>query len=458
MERITECLVKIWNMDVGVLSWDSRRNFARFQYTPDFCNTNLEISPLMMPLDPNKVYEFPELRFDNTSDTFCGLPGIFADSLPEKYGNTLMKKWLEKHNIDFKSLNPIERLCYVGTRGMGALEYEPTIDYFNKKDEELIFDDLVEVARKIMLEEEDKSKILTENDNLAEQLIRIGTSAGGAKAKALIALKLKDGKPVGIYSGQAAPREDLSYWLVKFSDVKNDEHKSDLFTGRLEYAYYLMAKSCGIKMMESRILNDKNKVGHFITRRFDRIKTTKLHTATFCGIAHEDRNPVGMTSYEKLFETARALKLDNTRLEQLYRRMVFNIIARNQDDHSKNHSFIMTPDGKWDITPAYDICFSYNKKSIWIEKQQMNCNGKRDNFTYTDLIQVAKKADINNPKKIIKEVNESVDNWLYFAEKAGLPEVNSKLIKDNFRIIKEPTKPSPSPKSKADADGISGRA
>lgn len=165
-----------------------------------------------------------------------------------------------------------------------------------------------------------------------------------------------------------------------------------------------------------------------------------------------------MTSYEKFFETARALKLDNTRLEQLYRRMVFNIIARNQDDHSKNHSFIMTPDGKWDITPAYDICFSYNKKSIWIEKQQMNCNGKRDNFTYTDLIQVAKKADINNPKKIIKEVNESVDNWLYFAEKAGLPEVNSKLIQDNFRIIKEPTKPSPSPKSKADDDGISGRA
>lgn len=440
MERINECLVKLWGIDAGVLVWDEKRGFARFQYTEDFCKSGLEISPIKMPLNPNKVYEFPELRESETSNTFCGLPGVFADSLPEKYGNSLMKKWLERQNIDFNSLNPIERLCYVGKRGMGALEYEPTIEYFNKKDEQIVFDDLVDVARKIMLEENQKSTELEKDANLAEQLIRIGTSAGGAKAKALIALKIENGKPVAVYSGQADPREDLSYWLVKFSDVKNDEHKSDLFTGRLEYAYYLMAKSCGIQMMQSKILNDRNGVGHFITRRYDRVKSTKLHTASFCGIAHEDRNPVGMTSYEKLFDTARHLGLDNESLSQIYRRMVFNIIARNQDDHSKNHSFIMTQDGKWNLTPAYDICFSYNKDSRWIAKQQMTCNGKRDNFTYDDLVKAAEKADVSNPKKIIKEVNDSVSSWLDFAREAGLPEQNALAIKDCFRNIREPIK------------------
>lgn len=432
MERITECLVRLWDKDVGIISWDERQRIARFQYTKDFLNSGLEISPLKMPLD-EKIYVFPELREKEVSSTFLGLPGIFADSLPEKYGNSLMKNWLRRQGKRFEDLNPVEKLCYVGKRGMGALEYEPSIDFLKKREERINIDDLVKVAKDIILNEENKKNPVIENQNLVEQLIKISTSAGGAKAKALIAMKFKDGKPSAIYSGQADPREDLSYWIIKFSDVKNDEHKSDLNTGRLEYAYYLMAKASGIEMTHSHILKDSNGTGHFVTQRFDRIKGRKIHMTSLCGLAHLDRNPPGEVGYEELFDTARSLKLDNTRLEQLYRRMVFNILARNQDDHTKNHSFLMFEDGSWDITPAYDLCFSYNKDSKWIALQQMSCNGKRDDFTYNDLIKAAKQADISNPKRIIAEVRTVLDSWKEFAFKAGLPEKEADAVQALFR-------------------------
>lgn len=432
MERITECLVRLWNKDVGILAWDDNRHLARFQYTESFCNSGLEISPLKMPLS-NRIYEFPELRETEISNTFLGLPGVFADSLPEKYGNSLMQEWLRRQNIKFEDLNPIEKLCYVGKRGMGALEYEPTIKFLSYRLEKLDIDDLVEVARSILSSENDKHISINEKQNVVEQLIKISTSAGGAKAKALVAMKFKNDKPSAVYSGQGEPQEDLSYWLLKFSDVKNDEHASDLFTGRIEYAYYLMAKACGIDMAFSNIINDNNGVGHFITRRFDRIKNKKIHMTSFCGLAHEDRNPPGRTSYEILFDTARSLKLEGEKLEQLYRRMVFNILARNQDDHSKNHSFLMLEDGSWNLAPAYDLCFSYNKKSKWIALQQMCCNGKRDNFSYKDLLEAGKHADISNPKKIIQEVKSALDSWNEFARKAGLPDSKAENIRNLFR-------------------------
>lgn len=434
MERITQSLVKLWGHDVGLLSWSERRGLASFQYTDSFCDTGIEISPLMMPLLRGKVYEFPENRASEVSSTFCGLPGIFSDSLPEKYGNTLMRKWLDKQGIDFKDLNPIERLCYVGKRGMGALEYEPAIDFYEDTKDTVFVDELVDIAKRVLVEQNEKH-ILTDKDNeIMEQLIRIGTSAGGAKAKAIVALQIKDNKIVSIYSGQGEPRKELSYWILKFSDVKNDEHKSDIYSGRIEYAYYLMAKNSGINMSPCHIINDKNGIGHFITQRFDRVNGQKIHMTTFCGLAHEDRNPVGMTSYEKLFATARALKLDNTSLCELYRRMVFNIIARNQDDHSKNHSFLLHQGSKWEISPAYDLSFSYNKDSRWIALQQMSCNGKRDNFTYRDLIECAKAADIHDANKIIHKVRDGIDTWADCARRAKIPNGISDEIQKHFRM------------------------
>lgn len=439
MERITEALVKLWDKDVGVLSWDEKRQVARFQYTPDFCNSGLEISPLKMPLS-KRIYEFPELRATEVSQSFLGLPGIFADSLPEKYGNFLMREWLRRQNIDFDDLNPIEKLCYVGKRGMGALEYEPSIEFMSKREEKLNLDDLVAVARKILLEESNKESVLNEKENVVKQLMQISTSAGGAKAKALIAMKFKNGKPSAIYSGQSKPNEELSYWLIKFSDVKNDEHKSDFNTGRLEYAYYLMAKAAKIDISYSHLLKDGNGTGHFITRRFDRIKNQKIHMATFSGLAHQDRNPPGMVSYESLFATARSLKLSHNSIKQMYRRMVFNIIARNQDDHCKNHSFLMLPNGEWEISPAYDLCFSYNKNSKWIALQQMTCNGKREDFNYEDLKSAAKQAEISDYKKIIKEVNEAVSLWPDFAKQAGFPQKDAENIQNLFRNIELPSR------------------
>lgn len=439
MNRVTEAVVKIWGQDAGFLLWDEKRRLARFEYTKEFCKTGIELSPLKMPLSENTVYEFPELRENDYSSTFCGLPGIFADSLPEKFGNTIMKTWLEENHIDFSDLNPVERLCYVGRRGMGALEYEPVLENRFEKDERIDFNELVDIARKVLLEQENKNEVVHNQNDLLEQLMKIGTSAGGAKAKAIIALKFKDGKPFQVFSGQGEPKKDLSYWIVKFSDVKNGEHKSDLFTGRLEYAYYLMAKNCGIDMMPSRIINDSNGTGHFITRRFDRDNGKKNHMATFCGLAHEDRNPPGMTSYEKLFDTARTLRLDYSEVEQLYSRMVFNILARNQDDHSKNHSFLLSQDGKWRISPAYDLCFSFNKNSKWIAVQQMRCNGKRDDFTLNDLLSCAEKADIKNPKEIIKNVATGLSTWRDCTKKAGFPDIEAEKIESLFRnsIIQE---------------------
>ncbi len=440
MERLNSCVVKLWGLNAGLLEWNESQGFATFRYYKEFLDKGYKISPLKVPLE-EKTFFFPELRINRNldkefSDTFYGLPGIFADSLPERYGNHLMKSFLERQKLDFEDLNPIERLCYVGKRGMGALEYEPAVDLISNKEEKVFVDELLETARNILSETENKEEN-AEEDKLLDQLIEIGTSAGGAKAKALIALKKKDDKITNIYSGQASPREDLSYWILKFSDTKNDEHHSDKYTGALEYAYYLMAKECGIVMMDSDVLKDSSGVAHFMTKRFDRVKGTKIHMATFCGIAHQDRNPPGQVGYEKLFSTMRELQLSFNEVQEVYRRMVFNVLSRNQDDHTKNHSFLMFPDGTWRLSPAYDLCFSYKKDHKFIGSQQMSVNGKRDDFTMSDLLECASHADITKAKakKIIEQVQEGISKWNDCAKQAELPESNALAVQSCFRKI-----------------------
>ena len=436
MKKLENCFVRLWDQDVGVLLWDSVSETARFQYTDEFIKSGLNISPLMLPLS-NKVYQFTELVARDDRSSFWGLPGIFSDSLPETYGNKLMKNWLESHHKEFKDLNPIERLCYVGKRGMGALEFEPAEDFISNSEYEVNVDQMLEIARQILMESNQEKHYIDKNKNLMDQLITIGTSAGGAKAKAVIATyKNEKGDFSKIFSGQAEPRSELDYWILKFSDTSNSEHLSDKDTGRLEYAYYLMAKACKIEMTNSLLLQDSKGVGHFMTKRFDRYDGQKIHMATFCGIAHEDRNPVGMSSYEKLLKTCRDLLLPEERISQMYRRMVFNIMARNQDDHTKNHSFLMFQDGTWDLSPAYDICFSYNKDSRFIALQQMNCNNKRDNFTTEDLLSCANVSNIDalEAKKIINDVKQVLLSWKEFANKAGLALAQADAIQSTFRM------------------------
>jgi len=404
--------VTLWGEPVGALSWDSDRHLASFEYYPEFTQSGLAVSPLMLPLS-KRVYQFPELA---ESNTFKGLPGVIADSLPEKFGNRLLDTYLAKHGRKLIDMNPLERLCYVGVRGMGALEYQPDQETRNlSKPIPLQISDLVDVAQSILKDREGVNASL--NDSGIETLVTVGTSAGGAKAKAVIAI---NDKTNDILSGQVAVPEGYEHWLLKFDEIDNEEHASSKQIGRIEYAYSEMAYAAGINIMECRLLPDDNKA-HFMTRRFDRVDgNAKVHVVTLAGMAHADRDPPGSIGYERLFQTIRDIGLSQADLNEAYRRMVFNICSRNQDDHTKNHSFLMFADGNWQFSPAYDLCFSYKPGNQFIEQHQMSCNGKRDNFNLEDLIIAAKAADVKNPKDIINEVEQATSRWYEFAENAGV--------------------------------------
>lgn len=421
--------VNMWGMQVGAVTWDSDDQVARFAYAPDFIAQQIEVSPIMMPLS-TQVYEFSELR---RSATFRGLPGLLADSLPEKYGNRLMAVYLAERGLSFTDLDPVERLCYLGSRGMGALEFEPDTDLVTKLDDDSIdLDGLLDVARKIMDEHNTVFHEDPKDPNL-ERLIQIGTSAGGAKAKAVIAWNETTGE---IMSGQGKPKAGFNHYLLKLSGVENDEHESDSDVGRMEYAYHLMAINAGIRMMECRLLNSKDGGAHFMTRRFDRDDNgEKLHIQSYCAIAHQDRDPVGLCHYEHLFSIARELGIGQPAITELFKRMVFNILARNQDDHSKNHAFMMNQFGEWDLTPAYDICFAFKKNSRFIDQHQMCCNGKRDHFEISDIAAAAKAAGIRVYKGYVDQVRESMSQWATYAEMAGLPEDKARAIQKHFRLM-----------------------
>jgi len=411
--------INLWGQRVGALLWNHDRMLASFQYDPEFAQTGLEVSPIKLPLSA-KVFQFPELADTNT---FKGLPGFIADCLPEKFGNRLLDTYLANHGRRLDDLNPLERLCYVSTRGMGALEFQPDLEPQKlNKPIALQVSDLVEVARSVL---DERQQTNTNLDDGIEILVTVGTSAGGAKAKAVIAVndETKD-----ILSGQANVPQGYVHWLLKFDEIDNEEHASSKQIGRIEYAYSEMAYEAGINMMECRLLHD-NDQAHFMTQRFDRVDgNTKIHVVTFAGMIHADRDPPGQVGYERLFQTIRDLGLPQSDLTEMYRRMVFNICARNQDDHTKNHAFLMFGDGNWQLAPAYDICFSYKPGNPFIERHQMSCNGKRDDFLLEDLLAAAKAADVKNPKTIIEDVQTAMQHWAEQAEKVGIDEERISLI------------------------------
>jgi len=418
--------VNLWGQRVGALSWDYDRMLASFQYDPEFVQTGLEVSPIKLPLSV-KVFQFPELADTNT---FKGLPGFIADCLPEKFGNRLLDTYLAKHGRRLDDLNPLERLCYVNTRGMGALEFQPDLESRQLNEPiALQVSDLVEVARSVL---EDRQQTTTKLDDGIETLVTVGTSAGGAKAKAVIAV---NDETNDVLSGQADVPEGYVHWLLKFDEIDNEEHASSKQIGRIEYAYSEMAYEAGINMMECRLLHDDDQA-HFVTQRFDRVDgNTKIHVVTFAGMIHADRDPPGQVGYERLFQTIRDLGLPQSDLTEMYRRMVFNICARNQDDHTKNHAFLMFGDGNWQLAPAYDICFSYKPGNPFIERHQMSCNGKRDDFLLEDLLAAAKAADVKNPKTIIEDVQSAMQHWAEQAEKAAIDEERISLIGKLHRIF-----------------------
>ncbi|HQV39063.1 MAG: type II toxin-antitoxin system HipA family toxin [Flavobacteriales bacterium] len=428
---VTHANVMLWGQTVGLVIWDDRLHRAQFQYDRDFANGNLNVAPVMMPLSKAKggdaVFTFGNLR----DDTFKGLPGLLADSLPDRFGNQLLNAWLQSQNRDLGTENPVERLCYLGHRGMGALEFEPAHGELQASSEALQVDELVRVARNVVQQKEAFATSRKKGDQEALlDIIQVGTSAGGARAKAIVAFNSKTGE---VRSGQIDGLKDFSYCLIKFDGVTNVVLGDPKGYGRIEYAYYLMARASGIEMMPCRLLEENGRA-HFLTQRFDRVvddegKTHRLHMATLCGIAHMDFNDPLAHSYEQAFAVMRLLSLPYPAAVELFRRMCFNVIARNCDDHTKNTSFLMDPQGDWYLAPAYDMTFAYDPKNLWLHQHQMSLNGKRSDITRADLLTVAKEMSIKKADAIIDEVVAGVKTWRKCAKKAEMDPDQVEAIK-----------------------------
>jgi len=418
-------LVKIWGELVGAVAWNQATGYATFEYDSRFKNLGWDLSPLQMPVTAARTqFSFPALRKkpDTDLDTFKGLPGLLADALPDRYGNELINMWLAQQGRPQNSMNPVETLCFIGTRGMGALEFEPSIMAETKRSFSVEINSLVEIAGRMLNKKQSFGTNLKDDDEQAiKEIVRIGTSAGGARPKAVIAYNEKSGE---VKSGQTNAPKGFEHWLIKLDGVSDIQLGASLGYGRVEMAYYNMATACGITMMTSRLLEENGRA-HFMTKRFDREGgSTKHHIQTFCAMKHFDYNLVTSFSYEQLFQTMRELRLPYPEAEQMFRRMVFNVLARNCDDHTKNFAFRLKKDGKWELSPAYDVCHAYQPKHKWVSQHALSINGKRSDITKEDLLVIGRSIKHKKAEDTIEEINKTVKKWKSFADEA---EVSPKL-------------------------------
>lgn len=415
--------VYLWRTRIGIIHQDVTKPYASFEYDTDFLNSGIEVSPLRMPLAKN-IYEFPALA----GEPFYGMPGLVADSLPDKFGNAVIEQWLMSLGKSLSDFTAIDRLCYTGKRGMGALEYVPASTDIKDIDENINVQEMVKLASDILADREGIS--LKAEDNLTySQLVQVGSSAGGARAKAIIAWNEETNE---VRSGQAQLGTGYDYWLMKFDNVtKNGDHGLEdkpEYT-LIEYAYYLMAKKAGVIMNECRLYESAGE-HHFMTKRFDRKNGRKLHMQSLGALAHISYQEPGICSYELAAMYMKEVGISYKETEQFYRRMVFNCLAVNQDDHVKNISFLMDRNGKWSLSPAYDITFSYNPTNKWLRAHQMTVNGKTTGIGLSDLLEAGSKMGIKERrcKDIIREVLTSVREFSVFAEQVGIKEKTCQYI------------------------------
>jgi serine/threonine-protein kinase HipA len=426
----------LWGRRIGAVSWLNERDIGVFQYAPEFVGSNIQVAPLTMPLRETP-YEFPAL----SRSTFSGLPGLLSDSLPDKFGNALIDAWLARIGRSPQSFNPVERLCYLGERGMGALEFQPVMHQRHRRDFELDVAELVSLANQVLSQRQQLSVTLAGEDDRApiEDIIRVGTSAGGARAKAIVAWNPQTGE---FRSGQVTQHTGFSHWLIKFDGVSGNRDKEladPQGYGQIEYAYYLMALSAGINMSECRLHHEGGRA-HFMTKRFDRTDSgQKRHMQSLGAMMHYDFNQAGAHSYEQALQVIAQLDLTMSERKQQFRRAVFNVLARNQDDHVKNIAYLMDKAGQWQLAPAFDMVYSYNPDGAWTAKHQMSINGKRDDFVTGDLLALAESAGIKAKlaKGIIGEVAEAVRNWAVFAADAGVGESTVVNIQRSHRRFDE---------------------
>ncbi|MCJ7815684.1 MAG: HipA domain-containing protein [Xanthomonadales bacterium] len=425
--------VRLWGRTIGAVSLPEGEDVAAFEYDAAFAQSGIQVAPLAMPLS-RRVYRFPELP----RQTFLGLPGLLADSLPDKFGNALINAWLASQGRRPDSFNAVERLCYTGERGMGALEYAPAIGPRARQSQRIEVDRLVELASRVLTHRNDLHASFADEDKetALRDILRVGTSAGGARAKAVIAWNPATNE---VRSGQVKAGQGFEYWLLKFDGVSGNRDKEledPRGYGVIEYAYYLMARECGIEISDCRLFEENGR-RHFMTRRFDRLGGgEKLHMQSLGALAHYDFNMAGAYSYEQALLTMRQLRLPMQSIEQQFRRMAFNIVARNQDDHVKNIAFLMDKEGRWSLSPAYDVTYSFNPAGEWTANHQMTMNGKRDHFTLDDFKACASAASMKRGRAeaIVAEVQQTVSKWRSFAELAGVPEAVRERIQQTLNV------------------------
>ena len=425
--------VRLWGRRIAAASWDERGELAAFQYDPEFARSGIEVAPLCMPL-ALRVYRFPSLP----RISFHGLPGLLADSLPDTFGTALINAWLATQGRSPASFNALERLCYIGARGMGALEFAPVSGPRQRRSTTIRVDALVALASDILAHRTTLEGFfaLEDRHRALEDLLRVGTSAGGARAKAIIAWNSVTNE---VRSGQVSAPEGFGYWLLKFDGVSGNRDKEledpKGYTA-IEYAYALMARDAGVLMSECRLLEEGGR-RHFMTRRFDRTEDgAKIHMQSLAALADLDFNAAGAHAYEQAFEVMRRLRLPMDATEQLFRRMLFNVVARNQDDHVKNIAFLMSPQGEWSLAPAFDLTYAYNPDGQWTSAHQMTINGKRDGFTREDFRTCAATVGLKRGRAetLLDEVRAAVQRWPEHAARAGVRPAQRDQIRSTLRL------------------------
>jgi serine/threonine-protein kinase HipA len=423
MPSFSVARVRLWNKEVGAII-ESDTGKITFQYTEGFRKTGLEVSPIQLPLRQGEPFTFPELQ---KKAAFHGLPGVFADALPDRFGNEIIKRHFEQLGRPSDSLSPVQKLLYVGNRAMGALTVHPSGDRGAGDQKPLRLRSLVDQARSV---------IEGDTEVAIPEIMQVGASAGGARAKALILWNRETGV---VKSGFAKPQAGDEHWLIKFDGVsKNssgigmDADRNPQPWGRIEWAYARMAKDARIEMAETHLLEEDG-LGHFMTKRFDRNTPTPPHMHTLAGLLHVDFNEQYQLSYEAYFDTIRRVGLGQRALEQAFRRMIFSVATINFDDHPKNFSFLMGPDGRWDISPAYDLAYA---EGNWTRQHQMSMNGKFSDITRHDLRLMADLFDIpEHGEAIVGEVVDALGRWREYAREVDIPQYHVEYLEDRFERL-----------------------
>jgi serine/threonine-protein kinase HipA len=425
-KQVEYAKVRLWDQDAGVVAWNKERDSGEFEYEVSFLKQGLEIAPLTMPLRKG-IFSFPLLN----RDTFHRLPGLLADSLPDRFGNLLIDAWLAQQGRAAEDFTPLERLCYMGNRAMGALEFKPTCGPRTERAVPIEIGELSRLAADILRQRTGWAVNLKGSRAEAlKTIIRVGTSAGGNRAKAVIAW---NPKTEAVRSGQVLPPPGYESWILKFDGVKDESLGDPQGYGRLEYVYQRMALKAGIEMTACRLLREGPRA-HFMTRRFDRDDSGKIHVQSLCAMAHYDFNASGQTSYEQALQIIQRLGLGYPAMEELFRRMTFNVLVRNQDDHTRNIAFLMDRQGRWRLSPAFDVVWAYNPAGKYTHQHQMSINGKRDDFSGKDLLAVANQFGIRSAAAIMAQAADAVAAWPRLAIEEEVPKELRAAVQKSLRL------------------------